>query len=102
MNEFLFKSILNWTIWNHYILLNKPDTKAKDGFKIHMNLSVENRKTSPTAKDVFSLKRISGTQTGSKDYTPERHAPRKFKREFLEPFKKIPLKKKYSKMCQNI
>ena len=67
-----------------------------------MNLSVENRKTSPTAKDVFSLKRISGTQTGSKDYTPERHAPRKFKREFLEPFKKIPLKKKYSKMCQNI
>lgn len=59
------------------LVLNKPDTKAKDGFKIPMKLSVENRKKPPTAKDVFSLKRMSGTQTGSKDYKPERHAPKK-------------------------
>ncbi|XP_044182076.1 uncharacterized protein LOC122962887 [Acropora millepora] len=81
------------------LVLNKPDTKAKDGFKIPMKVSVENRKTPPcpTAKDVFSLKQMSGTQTGSKNYTPERQAPKKLKREFLAPFKKIPLKKNIQK-----
>ena len=81
------------------LVLNIPDGRTQNTSPIPNNVPDINITTPPSVKDMPCVKRMSGTPKDTKDYTPERHAPKKLKK-FFSPLKKPSVKKKIVKCIE--
>jgi len=81
------------------LVLNIPDGRTQNTSHIPKKVPDLNMTTPPSVKDMPSVKRMSGTPKDTKDYTPERHAPKKLKK-FFSPLKRSFVKEKFTKCIE--